>query len=571
MNGTLPFSVYPRPQLKRSSYFCLNGAWDFTVFHAEKRGKSAPDPRKEHFTITVPYCPESALSGVQRTFTDDDTFLYTKTFTLPPGFTVPGGRIILHFGAVDQVAEVRLNGAFAGRHAGGYTHFSLDVTEAILPDGENRLELSVTDRLDDCIYPYGKQKHKRGGMWYTPVTGIWQTVWLEAVPETYIKRLAIETAGKTAVVKIHAVQGKDPLPVPDGAFLSYRGKTIPFNAEKAVIQDDSADFWTPEHPVLYDFTVTLGADRVDSYLGFRDSATGTDQGIPRLFLNGAPYYYHGVLDQGYYPGGLFTPASENAYENDLRFLKAAGFNMLRKHIKVEPDLFYYACDRLGIAVFQDMVENGAYRFLRDTIFPTVFGKKKKDKNLHKNADSRAAFLQCMEETVAQLQNHPSIVYWTIFNEGWGQFDSENVYEALKKLDKTRVIDTASGWFQGGKSDVISEHVYFKDVKMRTGSSPFVLSEYGGYAWKVRGHAFNEGSQYGYRSFSGIEAYEAATVKLFQDVSLLIPKGLSADVYTQLSDVEDELNGLRTYDRSVEKIPPAVLRAAFDAAKINQNR
>ena len=408
-------------------------------------------------------------------------------------------------------------------------------------------------------------------MWYTPVTGIWQTVWLEAVPETYVGRLEIETSGKTAVVKIHAAKGKDPLPMPEGAFLSYRGKTIPFDGEKAVFTDDSADFWTPEHPALYDFTVTLGDDRVDSYLGFRDSAAGTDQGIPRLSLNGAPYYYHGVLDQGYYPGGLYTPASESAYENDLRVLKAAGFNMLRKHIKVEPDLFYYACDRLGIAVFQDMVENGTYRFLRDTIFPTLFGKKKKDKNLHKNADSRAAFLQCMEETVTQLQNHPSIVYWTIFNEGWGQFDSESVYEALKNLDKTRVIDTASGWFQGGNSDVISEHVYFKDVKMHTGNSPFVLSEYGGYAWKVRGHAFNEGSQYGYRSFKDIEAYEAATVKLFQDIALLIPKGLSADVYTQLCDVEDELNGLLTYDRSVEKIPPEVLRAAFDAAKINQNR
>lgn len=566
---TLPFDYYPRPQLRRDNWFNLNGQWRLTV----RYGENAPASRKketgeaetrdpETFSILVPYCPESRLSSVELRFSDDDLFLYEREFSLPENF-VTGGRVLLHFGAVDQVAEVFLNGVRVGHHEGGYEHFTLDITEALRD--ENALRVVVKDRLKDGLYPSGKQKHDRGGMWYTPVTGIWQTVWIENVPDRYVGSLSIRTRKKRAEIRVNGVGSGSP----NGEVI-LNGKHYPVINGLAVIEEADFEYWTPEHPVLYDFDLHYGEDLVHAYLGFRDVEVREAGGRPRIFLNGRPYYFHGILDQGYYHDGIFLPEDPAQYEKDLRFLKEAGFNMLRKHIKVEPDLFYYACDRLGIAVFQDMVENGRYHFFRDTVFPTLgFGKYLPDRFLQWNTKKREAFLAGMKATVRQLENHPSIVLWSIFNEGWGQFDGDRAYETLKLLDPTRLIDTASGWFRTKRSDVHSSHVYFRNPKAKAAKKPYVLSEYGGYVWKVKGHSYDETGAYGYGRFGSEEAYTEAVVELFSHVFGLIPEGLSADVYTQLGDVEDETNGLLSYDREVVKIDPARLKNAFDLTKINR--
>lgn len=315
--------------------------------------------------------------------------------------------------------------------------------------------------------------------------------------------------------------------------------------------------WSPEDPYLYYFTLQGGEDQVQSYFALRTVTVQEVDGLPRICLNGKPYFFHGLLDQGYWQDGIFTPNSPAAYEQDILFAKKLGFNMLRKHIKIEPQLFYYACDRLGMVVFQDMVNNGGYSFLRDTALPTLGLQWLPDRWLHRNKKSRAAFEQAMEETVTTLCNHPSICYWTIFNEGWGQFCGTAMYKRLKTLDDGRVIDTASGWFAGVASDVDSRHVYFRKVRLKAGKKPLVLSEFGGYVYQVEDHVFNPEKEYGYGKCASREEFVAKLRKLYlEEVVPLIEKGLCAAVYTQISDVEDEINGLITYDRKVEKVMPA---------------
>ena len=527
---------YPRPQLRRDSFYSLDGQWQVSV-------NGAPA-----VSITVPYPPESSLSGVNAKACGRMTLLYRRSFSLPGGFQ--RDRVLLHFGAVDQEAEVTLNGHPVGTHRGGYQAFSFDVTPYL--EAENHLTVTVTDHLEDTVLPYGKQKVKRGGMWYTPVSGIWQTVWLESVPEIYVRALRIDTTADTAVITAEGVtDGVLTVTTPDGAL------TCPLEGGKATVSIPSPRLWSPEDPYLYHFTLTAGEDRISSYFALRTLEIQAVGGIPRLCLNGKPYFFHALLDQGYFHDGIFTPSSPARYEEDIRAAKSLGFNTLRKHIKVEPEQFYYDCDRLGMVVFQDMVNNSSYSFLRDTALPTFGLKKRSDKRLHRRKDTREAFLAGMEATVNQLHNHPCICYWTIFNEGWGQFDGEDAYRRLRALDDTRFIDTVSGWFKGASSDVDSEHIYFKPVKLTYGARPMVLSEFGGYACKIKDHAFNPKGSYGYRFFNAPGDLEDALIKLYENE--IIPaaqKGLCAAVYTQLTDVEDEVNGLVTYDRTVIKVSPA---------------
>ncbi|MBQ9910208.1 MAG: beta galactosidase jelly roll domain-containing protein [Lachnospiraceae bacterium] len=534
------WDVYPRPKMVRDSFLNLNGEWTFC------------DAK-----ITVPFCPESSLSGLGILLDDNDVLFYERAFTLPEG--IKKGRILLHFGAVDQVADVYLNGYFLGRHEGGYTHFSFDVTDK-LQNGENHLKVRVEDRLDDCVHPYGKQRHKRGGMWYTPVTGIWQTVWMECVPDHHIRDILMRTEGNRVHIALNT-EGEA------NAILYFDGQTYRFT-KKIDFEVENPHFWTPEDPYLYEFGIDFGADHIESYLCLRDISVGEVSGVKRLFLNGKPYYFHGVLDQGYFSDGIYTPKDPEAYRKDIEQMKECGFNMLRKHIKIEPDYFYYLCDKLGMAVFQDMVENGRYSFIRDTVLPTVApGRRVDDEKLHTDPATRKAFLRSVRSTVGQLRNFGCIVYWTVFNEGWGQFCGTQVYRYLKKLDRTRIVDTASGWFSGCESDVHSVHVYFKKVAVKKTEKPFVLSEYGGYSWRVPGHSFSEKAHYGYRDFKTIEAYrEGLKTLLVQDVLMHIPEGLSADVLTQLSDVEDEINGLLTYDREVLKVDAGELREIAEKMK-----
>lgn len=533
------WNEYPRPQMKRDSFFCLNGEWDFYV------NKTGDIPTAFSEKIIVPFCPQSALSGVNRLVLDSEYLIYKKEFTLPDGFNK--GKVLLHFGAVDQSATVFVNGKKAGEHEGGYTPFHFDITELLAP--KNTVVVIAKDILDSHILPYGKQKHKRGGMWYTPVSGIWQTVWLESVPKEHISGIKIDTNTKKATVSISGLKtGFLTLKTPDGDIV------FELNDHKTEITLENPLLWSPESPNIYEFSITAGEDKVESYLAFRSITTQTIDGIPRLCLNGKPYFFHGLLDQGYFPDGIFTPASPEEFKNDILSMKELGFNMLRKHIKLEPQLFYYYCDIYGMAVFQDFINNSSYSFLRDTALPTIGIKRLPDKLLHANKKSRAVFKKTGLEIMEILHSHPSVIYWTIFNEGWGQFDSTHMYKLVKSIDSSRIIDTASGWFYPQKSDVESAHVYFKKVKFEKSDKPFVLSEFGGYSYKPEGHVANPYDTYGYRFFKEEKAFMDALEALYlNEIVPLIEKGLCATVYTQLSDVEDETNGLLSYDRKVLKV------------------
>ena len=531
----IPWQIHPKPQMKRSSWMNLNGGWDFSVNY-ENMGQ-----------ICVPFCPESRLSGMGTHFEEGSLLSYSRNFTLPEGFN--RGRVLLHIGAADQRADVFVNGKPVGTHKGGYEAFSIDIT-AYLKE-ENRVQIICFDDLEDQSYPYGKQvlPEKRGGMWYTPVSGIWQSVWLESVPETYVEKLHIENRGSSVKISVE--------PAMDGIVRVAELGDFRLEGGSVTITSENPHFWSPEDPYLYTFTVEAGEDIIESYFAIRSLEIKKIGKYPRLCLNGEPYFFHGLLDQGYWPDGIFTPATPECYADYILAMKKLGFNTLRKHIKVEPEEFYYQCDKLGMIVWQDMVNNGDYNFLRDTALPTVGIQKLQDKNLHSDEHSRKMFLEGMEATVNQLKNHPCICYWTIFNEGWGQFDSDNVYEQMKALDDTRFIDSTSGWFRRKKTDVDSRHVYFRKVKLKgDGVKPLVLSEFGGKTYKCEGHLFNPKKSYGYGSCESLEALNEAVVKLYTDeVIPCVENGLCAAIYTQVSDVEDEINGLLTYDRKVEKMQP----------------
>ena len=554
---SVPLQSYPRPQFKRESYVNLNGWWDFTV------SASAQLPAHYDRQILVPYCPESLLSGIHTHFPEGSSLFYRRH--LPIKKPKNGNRVLLHFGAVDQYAEIYVNQKAVCSHVGGYDAFSCDITDFL--QEENELTVRATDDLRSYVLPYGKQTLKRGGMWYTPVSGIWQTVWLEEVPQSYITGLDIQTDLNRAVITV--------TPGLCGTVL-FEGQSIPLQDGKAVLKPRELQCWSPENPHLYTFTVEAGADRVESYFALRTLSVKTVNGVPRLCLNEKPYFFHGLLDQGYYSDGLFTPASEENFENDILQMKALGFNTLRKHIKVEPEQFYYLCDKLGMVVFQDMVNNGRYSFLRDTALPTIGLQRRSDRRLHRDPESRKAFLQGMEKTVQQLRNHPCVCYWTIFNEGWGQFDSDRVCRHLRALDSSRMIDTTSGWFRGKNTDVESLHIYFGSwKKLKSKDRPLVLSEFGGYCYAVEQHLFNPQKSYGYKACKTQEDLCRDLEKLYTE--RIIPaarKGLCAAIYTQVSDVEDEINGLLTYDRRVCKVQPEpmlkIAAALREAAEEGEN-
>jgi len=551
MNKEMPHSYYPRLQLERNSFFCLNGRWLFGINTEEK----TPVFDSE---ITVPFSPESYLSGVGRLIKKGEYMHYQKTFTLPEGFVK--NRVFLHFGAVDQECRVYLNGSLLGENLGGYIPFSFDITEK-LSTGENTLYLCVKDDLDPK-YPYGKQKKKRGGMWYTPVSGIWQTVWIESVPEGYIE--AIKITPTLSSVKIEITGGKKEKTVT----VEETGKCYSFFENSIEIEIDEPRLWTPEEPNLYHITVKSGEDCVKSYFALRTVTVKEVDGYPRICLNGKPYIINGLLDQGYYPDGIFLPATEEGYLDDILMTKRLGFNMLRKHIKIEPDIFYYLCDKEGVLVLQDMVNNSDYSFFRDTALPTVGLQRLSDKSMHKNAISRKIFEDTMQKTIKLLYNHPSVIYYTIFNEGWGQFNSDEMYEKAKALDATRIFDSTSGWFRQKKSDVDSRHVYFKKLKIKDKDNrPLVISEFGGYSYRVEGHLFGN-ENYGYKLFESQSDFENAVIALYEnEVIPLINEGACLFVYTQVSDVEDETNGFVTYDREVIKVNEERMRMVMKKVKL----
>ena len=535
-----PHSYHPTPQLKREGYVSLNGEWDFALTESY----DAPEYNEK---ILVPFCPESPLSGIERAVLPKHVMHYRKSFILPEEFKEK--RVVLHFGAVDQVCTVSLNGKAIGSNEGGYIPFSFDITSELY-EGENELCVTATDALDHK-YPYGKQKYKRGGMWYTPVSGIWQSVWLEATPKSYVEDIKITPYEKGVRIAVTGGEAHKRIT------LLESGEVFEFDGNIVNIEPREPKLWTPETPYLYEFTLECGEDRIESYFAIRWIDIRKIGGSNRICLNGKPYLFNGLLDQGYYPDGIFMPATEDGYIDDIRMAKSLGFNMLRKHIKIEPMIFYYLCDKLGIAVFQDMVNNSTYKFFKDTVVPTVSPvllQKLNDKSFAKDPESRAIFEDTMYKTADHLYNTPSIVYYTIFNEGWGQFNADVMYEKLKSYDSTRIIDSTSGWFRRTRTDVDSRHIYFRPLKpKKLDGRPLVISEFGGYAHGVEGHTYGD-DIYGYRVLKEQKTFEDAVCKLYEtEVKSLVEAGASAFVYTQVSDVEDEINGFFTYDRQIVKV------------------
>lgn len=547
---------YPRPQLKRSSFLNLNGPWQFYMGPAD--GK--PDRLSE--TIVVPFSPESELSGIRRQKQAGDILCYKRTFILPKGFLK--GRVILHFGAVDLFATVSVNGRECGIHRGGYWPFSYDITNYLRE--KNVIEVVVEDDVveSDMDDARGKQSASPGGIWYTAQSGIWQTVWLESVPKEYITGLRITPLFDEEAVRIEVQTN-----VPGKCLIHLDGMIYTAAAGTAVhVPVENMRPWSPSDPYLYRFSVTFGEDRVESYFGMRKCSVQKDKkGVPRLFLNNKPLFHNGLLDQGYWPDGLYTAPAEAAMVCDIQTMKALGFNMLRKHIKIEPLRWYYLCDTMGMLVWQDMVSGGGpYRFGVVTVPVAGILPHRVDNSYkafgRRSEGSRLRYYEELEETVKLLYNCPSIVMWVPFNEGWGQFDALEAVRRIREMDSTRTIDHASGWHDQGGGDVFSRHVYFRKFRYqrdRAGRAA-VLSEFGGYACGVEGHRWSK-KDFGYKMFPDEASLTAGIVKLYdREIRPAKAQGLSAAVYTQLSDVEQEINGLLTYDRKELKVEPDALIA-----------
>lgn len=551
-----PLAEYPRPQFVRNSYINLNGCWKCEF------SKSSELPSDFKTDITVPFSPETPISGVGRVLEPTEYLHYEKHFDIPSDFNK--GRVFIHFGAVDQIADVYLNGVHIGSHSGGYTPFSFEITDNI-KEGENRLNVTVRDFSDTKQYSRGKQKFNRGGIWYSPQSGIWQTVWLESTPKEYLHSVKITPDFDNEQVRFDFKADAEVLvSVYDGDML------IAETAEK-VVRIPNFKPWSPESPFLYNVVFSCGKDRVRSYFGMRKFSVGKDEnGMPRLFLNNKPYFHNGLLDQGYYPDGFLTPPSYEAMEYDVKTVKKMGFNMLRKHIKIEPLLWYHYCDVNGILVWQDMVNGGGKYGLEVSVLPFI-GVNLDDTNYktfkRTDASQRESYYKELREMLDALYNCPCIAVWVPFNEGWGQFDSAKAYKFIKEFDKTRVVDSTSGWHDRGVTDVISKHIYFTPIKVKAGAKPYVLSEFGGFSHRVNGHTFNN-KMFGYKIYNSPESLAKAYKKTFEKVIIpQISKGLSATVYTQLTDVEDELNGLLTYDRKVVKIPVDILKKINERVKL----
>lgn len=523
-------NTYPRPQLKRNSFFTLNGEWLLNGH-----------------PIQIPFPPQSPLSQYNQKI--NDVLIYEKSFTLPEDF-YKNKQVILHFGAIDQVSAIHINDNKIGYHVGGYLPFSFNITNYLLK-GENKLKVKVVDSLSHD-YPYGKQKKNNGGMWYTPVSGIWQSVWIEAVPLQYIEDLKI-TANLTSIhldIKTNSPNIKITIP------LSNKIYTNTFTTKKIDIdlslEDDKLQLWTPDHPYLYPLIIETDEDYVESYFALRTISIRNS----KVYLNNQSLFFHGVLDQGYFHDGLFLPKEPYRYVQDVLNMKELGFNTLRKHIKIEPEIFYYICDKYGMLIIQDMVNNGEYSYLFDTVLPNIGLKYRPDRFVPFSRYRKMVFFKHVIETLNHLHNHPCIVTYTLFNEGWGQFNSDKIYRFVKNLDNSRLYDSTSGWFKQKESDFDSQHIYFQNKILSTKSDkPILLSECGGYTYYIKDHVYNNKKKsYGYGKTSSKEELTDKIIKLYDEMVIpSIKNNLCGCIYTQLSDIEDEINGLYTYDRKICKV------------------
>ncbi len=565
-----PLAEYPRPAMRRDSCEILNGPWQYAIT------QTAEYPAAWQGSILVPYSPEAPASGVGRTLQPGQWLHYHRLFAPPAG---EGGRVLLHFGAVDYACAVQVNGHLAGGHRGGYWPFTLDITDLLNGTGRNSLWVAVQDPTGHGTQARGKQTLKPGGMFYPAQSGIWQTVWLERVPDNYIQTLTVtpDYDARTVTVRVHTAKPGGAVNL--WAMVRAGGVTIAedWGSDEADqdgevtlnIPEEHFFPWSPDTPFLYDLTVGTNQgeeaefDTVHSYFALRKWSCAPDaHGVLRFCLNGKPILLNGLLDQGYWPEGLYTPPSDAAVERELSEVKALGFNLLRKHAKIEPQRWYYHCDRLGLIVWQDIVNGGStynlwfVTYLTNVLQPLLrrFPDGKACRRLLSRAKpvSREEYAHELADTVQALRCHPCIACWVPFNEGWGQFDAGKAVQALRTLDGTRLVDEASGWFDQGGGDVHSLHNYFYPLRIRPQKRTVALSEYGGIAWPMPGHEPPH-KTYGYGTAKDRQELTARYKKLqLKTVLPQLEKGLSALVYTQLTDVEDEVNGLFTYDRAAVK-------------------
>jgi beta-galactosidase/beta-glucuronidase len=553
----------------RPDWLSMNGLWEYTILPLRQE---KPAGYEGH--ILVPFPVESALSGVGRPLNPDQRLWYRRSFYIPELWT--GRRLLLHFEAVDWEAQVWINGTLAGSHHGGYTPFSLDITPYVRARGENELLVAVWDPTDTGGQARGKQVLHPRTIWYSAVSGIWGTVWLEPVPMDHIRRLKLtpEVDSSCLTVEIDAVGADEEMHVRLEAFDgNTRLAAIKSRlTEPARIYIPNPQLWCPEDPHLYHLHLSIlrqgrVLDEVKSYFAMRKFSLGRDgAGRTRLCLNDRPLFQLGPLDQGYWPDGLYTPPSDAAMRYDLEVCKRLGFNMLRKHVKVEPRRFYYHCDQLGLIVWQDMPNGGhpvGEKLSMLAIFLDARGKilSRKDRHSYrvagrKDPEARQEFESELREMVDALYNCPCIGVWVPFNEGWGQYDARRIAAWLKAYDPTRLVDHASGWFDGGGGDCKSLHIYNLPLKPLPPEDQraIVLSEFGGYSLKCPGHDWDDKAEFGYKKFDDSESLTEAYIDLFENqLKPWIEAGLSAAIYTQTTDVEIEVNGYLTYDRQVEKM------------------
>lgn len=523
---------YPRPQLARKDWLNLNGLWDLSILgpKAEERYASK---------ILVPFPVESALSGVRRRVLENDRLIYSRTITVPSEWA--GQSLRLNFGAVDHDCEVFVDGKKVGEHSGGYTAFSIDVSSSVVPGKQHDLRVEVEDRTGD-FQPGGKQHPKPEGIWYEPTSGIWQTVWMEPVPRDGIESIGIEPdlPNQQVWVMARGAHGVANWTIRSGkkVIASGSGST----GQDFAIKIPSPRVWSPEDPFLYDVEVKLNGDTVKSYFGMRSVEVKADEkGIQRIHLNGHPYFMNGLLDQGYWPDGNLTAPTDTALRHDLEMTKKFGFNLVRKHVKVEPMRWYYHCDKLGLVVWQDM--------------PSPIITSPLAESEPKRQRQKDQFKRELTSMINQLRSATCIVMWVPFNEGWGQHDTEQMTEYVRALDKSRLINNASGWTDHGVGDVLDIHVYpGPGMPPLEKARAVVLGEFGGLGLPAKGHMWDN-DFWGYRKLESKDELEARMIDLYRNLYVLKEKGLSAAIYTQTTDVEMECNGMMSYDRAIVKVSP----------------